>query len=733
MGKSMLSSLIRSLTILSMICGAWVPRCSAADDLLVYMGPHIGGELERFLAQKAKPTTATSEDGETASSVITRQCGHVSDVLVSEAKKLNPSLTTFFAENSPSLAIGTQIVVPACAYWEVGPIPYITKDNETLEQIASNFVGHSGKRTTGAIKFETKRNEPALANVDLDRYLKEGDRLYLPYLSRPVRLQPIDGSIGEFVTELQAKSAASKTNGISYSVEDRFEFIVEAKPGLSNLSCAGSGSGYPLSEDDVTRVIKLNDWFASTFARNPYGNEPVVILVVDDGIQGSEAVELGDEKTYPKSIPIAFAHAYSAGESSQVDNTFGQRYDEFSTDRLAPTISYLPIPHNGNMLHGTHVTGILLGGGFARTFPELFKGRFKIAHRNVVSRVEGASIWKFNPSYTTLAIRDLDNIEKTSHEKVIINLSAAGIGEIAHIDQKLNQEDALLVVAAGNESSDLDDSKIPNIYPANYGGEHSTNVISVAALDATTSLMWESNYGRRSVDVSAPGCEIVSNVGGQSENLKAMSGTSMAAPFVTLTAAILANYGMQLDDVKRRIWKTVDVGDPDSQSKIGSGGRLNIPRALALGFDTVTTKSGSLLFGALRQQVFKLCGETPDSEPEDIGPEAFERVDFNNPPSCNQSLGQVCVQMAMQFKGDSDRHDMRRLRADARRCKLSEDLITGETVKFVAVEQSPTTNEIFTREEDLPLSDIRNIVPSELSGSTLQPYRNAIVRLHDSR
>ena len=729
----------RYLALFALIyCVAAAPG-QAAGGLLAYMGPHVGDELERFIAEKAKPTVATADAGETAKSVVRRLCGHVSDVLLNQARRLNPNVEPLFVNGSPSLPAGTQISVPACPYWEEGPIPYLAKASDTLESIAENTIGHSGSRTTTAIKDETKRASPNLANTNLDRNLRGGDTLFLPYVSRPVRLQPIEGmSIDEFLTELRKKSAATRTNGKAYAFEDRFEFVAEAGPAISSSTCDGTASGYPLSEAEISRVMGLNAWHASNFKRSPYGQEPVVILVVDDGIQGSDAVELGDASSYPKSIPMAFAHTYSPSESSNIDNTFGQRYDEFSSERMAPTISYLPVPHNDGMLHGTHVTGILLGGGFAPTLQELFKGHFKVAHRNVVSRIEGAKIWKFNPAYTALAIRDLDNIERTSRERVIINLSAGGISEIRNIDTTLNLESALLVTAAGNESTDLDQSRFVNMYPANYGGEHTTNVISVAASSAARGLIAESNYGRTSVDIAAPGCNIVSNVGGQAEKLESLTGTSVAAPFVTMTAALLANYGIQLDDIKRRLWKTVDAGNTEIAAKIASGGELNIERALALGFDTITTKDGALLIGAMRQQVFNLCGESPANARspallEDFGPEGFERLDIAMGAECENANASVCVRMVLPYKGDADRHDLRRLRSAARQCRIPEGAIDAQTIKFIALDWDPSAKSVSSVEKDIPLASVRTIVPAEPSGSTLHPYRNAIVDLYDRR
>lgn len=68
--------------------------------------------------------------------------------------------------------------------------------------------------------------------------------------------------------------------------------------------------------------------------------------------------------------------------------------------------------------------------------------------------------------------------------------------------------DALFVAAAGNESSDTD--RFPN-YPSCYD---SPNVVAVGATDMNDDPAWFSNYGAETVDLFAPGDEILSTVYG---------------------------------------------------------------------------------------------------------------------------------------------------------------------------------------------------------------------------
>ncbi len=100
----------------------------------------------------------------------------------------------------------------------------------------------------------------------------------------------------------------------------------------------------------------------------------------------------------------------------------------------------------------------------------------------------------------------------------------------------------LMIAAAGNDNLDTD---VEGQYPNDQydGGGIAENWISVGALswkseaDAVATF---SNYGKKNVDVFAPGVDIYSTVPGSKYEEK--SGTSMAAPATTGVAALLKSY-----------------------------------------------------------------------------------------------------------------------------------------------------------------------------------------------
>jgi len=105
-------------------------------------------------------------------------------------------------------------------------------------------------------------------------------------------------------------------------------------------------------------------------------------------------------------------------------------------------------------------------------------------------------------------------------------------------------KDVLLIHAAGNDSKDIDiEDNFPNKIFQDGTGE-AKNFITVGASGDPTNGGFTasfSNYGKKQVDVFAPGVNIYSTLPGGNVYGK-MSGTSMAAPVVSGIAALLLQY-----------------------------------------------------------------------------------------------------------------------------------------------------------------------------------------------
>jgi subtilisin family serine protease len=135
------------------------------------------------------------------------------------------------------------------------------------------------------------------------------------------------------------------------------------------------------------------------------------------------------------------------------------------------------------------------------------------------------------------------------------------------------QRGALFIAAAGNDRNNNDTNPF---YPASY---NLPNIISVAATDHNDALANFSNYGRNSVDLGAPGTNILSTTPGR--NYASYNGTSMASPHVAGAAALVSaqNPTWTAQQVKDRLLDTVDP-KPALNGRTVSGGRLNLFNAL---------------------------------------------------------------------------------------------------------------------------------------------------------
>eukprot|EP00919_Chromeraceae_sp_WS-2016_P012745 GHVR01029868.1.p1 GENE.GHVR01029868.1~~GHVR01029868.1.p1 ORF type:complete len:283 (-),score=102.64 GHVR01029868.1:900-1748(-) len=133
--------------------------------------------------------------------------------------------------------------------------------------------------------------------------------------------------------------------------------------------------------------------------------------------------------------------------------------------------------------------------------------------------------------------------------------------------------DVLMVVSAGN--SGLDSSVRP-YYPAAF---NLPNILSVASSDNTSSLARHSNFGT-SVDVCAPGLKLASLW--KDGEYSVESGTSMAAPLVAGTAALLKSLAPTLTaSALRGIIMDTARKSPSLNNKVVSAGVIDVRAAVS--------------------------------------------------------------------------------------------------------------------------------------------------------
>ncbi len=109
------------------------------------------------------------------------------------------------------------------------------------------------------------------------------------------------------------------------------------------------------------------------------------------------------------------------------------------------------------------------------------------------------------------------------------------------------KKDVLLVHAAGNESKDIDTGENWPNDAEDKVTEFADNMITVGAMSAKYNEHLPatfSNYGKKNVDIFAPGVQIYSTT--PKNNYARFNGTSMASPEVAGVATLIRSYYPQL-------------------------------------------------------------------------------------------------------------------------------------------------------------------------------------------
>jgi subtilisin family serine protease len=221
--------------------------------------------------------------------------------------------------------------------------------------------------------------------------------------------------------------------------------------------------------------------------------------------------------------------------------------------------------------HGTHTAGILGAAG------DNGVGISGVAQKvsMVLVRIFGDGGASAAPAQIAAAIRyTADNGSRVANASWGVSEGRNGDVVYKAIDYA-GQKGELLVAAAGNSAWDLD-SRYQNNYPAEY---NLPNILAVGATTRDGGRAEFSNYGASAVDVAAPGAAILSTLPGG--RYGALSGTSMAAPMVTGTAALMlsANPSLTISQLRQRLVRGADRSGELSNFSV-SDGKLNAANAV---------------------------------------------------------------------------------------------------------------------------------------------------------
>lgn len=168
-----------------------------------------------------------------------------------------------------------------------------------------------------------------------------------------------------------------------------------------------------------------------------------------------------------------------------------------------------------------------------------------------------------------------------NHGARVINASWGGVAYSRALNDAIafaNLHNVVFVTASGNDGTNND--SLPD-YPASF---RQPNELSVAAIDRSGALPGFSNYGATTVDLAAPGVDILSDapLTVNAFGVQVLSGTSMATAYVSGVAALLAGAAPNLSaaQIVQRIDATVKPL-PSLVGKTITGGMVDAGAALA--------------------------------------------------------------------------------------------------------------------------------------------------------
>jgi serine protease len=317
--------------------------------------------------------------------------------------------------------------------------------------------------------------------------------------------------------------------------------------GLQNTGqVIGGQTGTPGADISATSA-----WDIST------GSRANVVAVVDTGIDYNHA----DLTANVWSAPTSFTVTIGGQNITCAAGTHGFN---------AITNTCDPLDDNN---HGSHCSGTIGAVG---------NNGVGVAGVNWTASIMGAKFLNSGGSGTTAGA--INAIEFTIQAKQIFGANAnvrvlsnswgGGGFSQALLDEinKANANNMLFVAAAGNNGSNNDSAPF---YPASY---NAPNVVAVAATDNRDQIASFSNFGATSVDLGAPGVNVLSTTIGNTYSF--FSGTSMATPHVSGAAAlVLSVCSLDTAALKSNLLSNVDP-IPALSGITVTGGRLNVDNAI---------------------------------------------------------------------------------------------------------------------------------------------------------
>jgi subtilisin family serine protease len=261
----------------------------------------------------------------------------------------------------------------------------------------------------------------------------------------------------------------------------------------------------------------------------PTSTREVVVAQIDGGIDFSHPDLRGALWTNPDEL----LNGKDDDEDGYIDDLHGWNFVNSSAD---PKPVNSELYFNGSFEHGTAIATLIAGRGNDDIGVAGMAWKAKIMPLVILGATGSGET-----SSLVQAIR-----YAIAHRADVISMSLEGNAEDPEVKTALQDATAqgiLVVMAAGNESADLDSEPA---YPSCYQGAAGQSTLVVSSIEPDGARHASTNYGK-CVNIAAPGADIVSgrptfDENGKTENVSGYgvwSGTSLAVPYVSGVAALL--------------------------------------------------------------------------------------------------------------------------------------------------------------------------------------------------
>ena len=346
------------------------------------------------------------------------------------------------------------------------------------------------------------------------------------------------------------------------------------------LKLANPGKG------NVLRAVMALEQREDVYSAEPnyifQGIDPIetqAVVPPDDGIYGWAAEKIEQEAAWE--IETGSSSVLVGVVDSGIDVSHPELQNRVNTTLSKNYVNDGYSATNDRNGHGTHVAGIIAAK----------HNSDELTFSGVCQNVTLVSLRTADSDGNVDARKLAEAINYAETKNIpILNLSLSIFNEnVTNLQQAVTNYSGLIVCAAGNDGANINGDVVA---PASFDDNH---VVSVAASNSTDGRYASTNYGSVDVDLFAPGVSVLScwprglcsstNCESSSHlryGYHYLSGTSMAAPFVTGVAALILahNPNATPSKIKSIIMDSVDSINAFSGYCV-TGGRLNALNALS--------------------------------------------------------------------------------------------------------------------------------------------------------